>query len=88
MEFWNNKQDNTDFAVMSQKYWFPASFPDHILSLIISNTVRYGRVTILTGDGIVYQNGAVQTVIIQHQSVDGKFEKYFCSNGYINFNIL
>ena len=59
---------------MSQKYWFPASFPHHILALIISNTVMYGRVTILTGDGIVFQNGAVQTVIIHHQSVDGRLK--------------
>ena len=72
MEYWSNNHDNTDFAVMSQKYHFPTSFPDQCLSLIISNTVRYGRVVILTGDGVVYQNGAVQTVIVRHHSVDGK----------------
>ena len=58
---------------MSQKYQFPTSFPAHILSLMISNTVKYGHIIILTGEGIVYQNGAVQTVIVKHYSAtDGK----------------
>ena len=58
---------------MSQKYQFPTSFPAHILSLMISNTVNYGHIIILTGEGIVYQNGAVQTVIVKHYSAtDGK----------------
>ena len=57
---------------MSQRYWFPTSFPAHILSLMISNTVRYGRVIILTGEGVVYQNGAVQTVIVRNYSTEGE----------------
>ena len=73
MEYWSDSHDNTDFAVMSQKYQFPTSFPAHILSLMISNTVNYGHIIILTGEGIVYQNGAVQTVIVKHYSAtDGK----------------
>ena len=40
---------------------------------MISNTVNYGHIIILTGEGIVYQNGAVQTVIVKHYSAtDGK----------------
>jgi hypothetical protein len=52
---------------MKQKYTFPLGLPDYILPLIISNTNKFGHMIVMSGGGVVYQNGAVQTVIIKEE---------------------
>ena len=50
---------------MKQTYTIPAGFPPCILSLVISNTSKYGRPVLITEKGVVYQNGCVQTIILK-----------------------
>ena len=38
-----------------------------VLPQMIASTARYGRLIALTTSGVVYHNGAVQTVIVRHQ---------------------
>ncbi|XP_052813517.1 uncharacterized protein LOC128240741 isoform X2 [Mya arenaria] len=69
-KFWSPDKDMSEFVVMKQTYTFPLSSPRRVLPILIAGTTKYGRVIILTPEGVVYQNGAVQTVIIKHQSSD------------------
>ncbi|KAL4230338.1 hypothetical protein ACF0H5_010721 [Mactra antiquata] len=70
VDYWKNNKDLSSFVIMKQTYKFPLSLLDCCLPLILSNTNTYGRIIVLTPRGVVYQNGAVQTVILKQQDSD------------------
>lgn len=59
--------------VLQKTYSFVHDLPEHLISLVLAATSRYGRLIAMTSDGAVLQMGAVQTAIIQHTGIMGMY---------------
>ncbi|KAL3880394.1 hypothetical protein ACJMK2_032638 [Sinanodonta woodiana] len=66
-DFVSDGKDVKDFIIINQSYSFSTGLPARQLSLIMTSTTKYGRIILLSPEGIVYQNGAVQTSIEQRK---------------------
>lgn len=68
-DFWSKGEATKNFVVLQKTYSFVHDLPEHLISLVLAATSRYGRLIAMTSDGAVLQMGAVQTAIIQHTGI-------------------
>lgn len=72
-DFWSKGEATKNFVVLQKTYSFVHDLPEHLISLVLAATSRYGRLIAMTSDGAVLQMGAVQTAIIQHTGIMGMY---------------
>ena len=60
-----NKHPMKDFLSLDRIYRFPLSLPIYVISMVVSESAKYGRLIVAAASGCVVQLGAVQTVVIQ-----------------------
>lgn len=73
-DFWSKGEATKNFVVLQKTYSFVHDLPEHLISLVLAATSRYGRLIAMTSDGAVLQMGAVQTTIIQHTGIVGMYK--------------